>query len=109
MTLALGLLPSDFSRGAAGRAKGHPPTLVPTLPHRRGGCSGAIRSAIGHRCGTFGVTMEGMAYCERCEMERAYCEHGLAESHQAASSSAVALADLREGDGALSRMPAQRR
>lgn len=35
--------------------------------------------------------MEGMAYCERCEMERAYCEHGLAERRQAASSSAVSL------------------
>jgi hypothetical protein len=32
-----------------------------------------------------------MAYCERCEMDRAYCEHGLAERRQAASTSAVRL------------------
>jgi hypothetical protein len=35
--------------------------------------------------------MESMAYCERCETERAYCEHGLAERRQAASSSAASL------------------
>lgn len=35
--------------------------------------------------------MECMAFCERCEMDRACCEHGLAERRQAASSSAVSL------------------
>ena len=35
--------------------------------------------------------MECMAYCDRCDMERAYCEHGLAERRQAASSSAISL------------------
>lgn len=35
--------------------------------------------------------MEYMAYCDRCEMERAYCEHGLAERRHAASSPAASL------------------
>jgi len=30
-------------------------------------------------------------YCERCEMDRAYCEHGLAGGRQAVSRSAVRL------------------
>ena len=32
-----------------------------------------------------------MAYCEQCETERAYCEHGLAERRRTASASASML------------------
>lgn len=35
--------------------------------------------------------MDCMAYCEHCEMNLAYCEHGLAERRQTISNSAVSL------------------
>ncbi len=35
--------------------------------------------------------MDGMAYCELCEMDLAYCEHGLAARRRRASTVAVRL------------------
>lgn len=35
--------------------------------------------------------MDSMAYCERCEMDRAYCEHGLAERRRTASASMLLI------------------
>jgi hypothetical protein len=35
--------------------------------------------------------MEDVAYCNRCEMDRSYCVHGLEDSRQAASSNASVL------------------
>jgi hypothetical protein len=40
---------------------------------------------------TIGRIIDGMAYCERCDMDRAYCEHGLAEKRQAAITAPVKL------------------
>jgi hypothetical protein len=37
------------------------------------------------------VIMNGMAYCDLCEMDREFCEHGLAERRRNAAATATGL------------------
>jgi hypothetical protein len=53
--------------------------------------------------GVFRAIMDNVAYCDRCEMDREYCEHGLAERRRTASASA---SNLRISPSNMAHFPA---
>jgi DivIVA domain-containing protein len=78
-----------FRMRSRGYATGAVDWLLEQLRRREDPSERAKRAAAFQK--SAGAIMECIAFCERCEMDRAYCEHGLAERRQAARSSAVSL------------------